>query len=308
MRTWFRTLIVVLAAPLFSCVMCAQTVGPKRSNSAATPPVDKTFPIHADGWGRPVADTSTNKNPAPAPKHDLSGIWEPANGWRDGVQAFGAKANPSDGKHVLPMTQLGEQMFKANKPSQGITSVGARDTNDPSNISCERLGMPREELYNFRGLQIVQAETQVLMLYQYDQAWRSIWTDGRDLPNLDTLEPRWYGYSVGKWVDDTTLVVQTVGMDERTWIDNGGRPHSDELRVEERFHRVNHDIMELTMTITDPKIYTKPWLALDKFPLRLQPKDFDIREMICSPSELADYLKQVAATEGGPGDSPKPKP
>ena len=74
MRTWFRTLIVVLAAPLFSCVMCAQTVGPKRSNSAATPPVDKTFPIHADGWGRPVADTSTNKNRALAPKHDLSGF------------------------------------------------------------------------------------------------------------------------------------------------------------------------------------------------------------------------------------------
>ena len=121
--------------------------------------------------------------------------------------------------------------------------------------------MPREELYNFRGLQVVQAETQVLMLYQYDQASRSIWTDGRDLPNLDTLEPRWYGYSVGKWADDTTLVVQTVGMDERTWIDNGGRPHSDELRVEERFHRVNHDIMELTMTITARRYTRNPgWL------------------------------------------------
>ena len=267
--------------------------------------VDKTFPIHADGWGRPVAETPKSQNPAPAPKHDLSGIWEPANGWRDGVQAFGAKANPSDGKHVLPMTPLGEQMFKANKPSQGITSVGARDTNDPANISCERLGIPREELYNFRGLQVVQTDTQVLMLYQYDQAWRSIWTDGRGLPDLDTLEPRWYGYSVGKWADDTTFVVNTVGVDERTWIDNGGRPHSDQLRVEERFHRVNHDILELTMTIDDPKIYTKPWLALDKFPLRLQPKDFDIREMICSPSELSAYLKEVAATEGGPADGQK---
>ncbi len=115
----------------------------------------------------------------------------------------------------------------------------------------------------------------------------------------DQSSPR-YGYSIGKWVDDATLVVDTVGTDERTWIDNSGRPHSDELRVEERFHRVNHDLLELTVTITDPKIYTKPWLALDKFPMKLQPADFDIREMICSPSELADYLKTVGNPEGGP--------
>jgi len=190
---------------------------------------------------------------------------------------------------------------KPNKPTQGFTSVGARDTNDPANLYCDLLGFPREDRYNLKGLQIVQTQNEVLMLYEYDQAWRTIWTD-EIFPRIitNTLEPRWYGYSIGKWVDDTTLVVETVGTDERTLIDNGGRPHSDELRVEERFHRVNHDILQLTVTINDPKIYTKPWLALDKFPMRLQPPDFDIREMICSPSELADYLKQVGNLEGGP--------
>ena len=302
-KSYLGSIVVVVVLLTSSVLTRAQTAPARQSNQEATSPVDRTFPIHADGWGRLVPEPPKNQNPAPAPQHSLSGIWEPANGWRDGVQAYGAKTNPSDGKHVLPMTPLGEKMFKANKPSQGITSVGARDTNDPANIFCDRLGMPRVELYNFRGLQIVQTEEQVLMLYQYDQAWRSVWTDGRDLPkDLDSLEPRWYGYSVGKWVDDATLVVETVGMDERTWIDNGGRPHSSELRVEERFHRVNHDILELTVTINDPKIYTKPWLALDNFPLRLQPAGFDIREMICSPSELADYLKQVAKPEGGPSD------
>jgi hypothetical protein len=66
------------------------------------------------------------------------------------------------------------------------------------------------------------------------------------------------------------------------------------LKVEETFHRVNKDIMEFTMTITDPKMYTKPWTALNKFPLRLQPEWFDIREQICSASEAADYNKTVA--------------
>jgi hypothetical protein len=99
---------------------------------------------------------------------------------------------------------------------------------------------------------------------------------------------------VGKWVDDYTFVVHTVGLDERTWIDNVGRPHSDDLTVEETFHRVNKDILELTLTITDPKMYTKPWTALNKFRMRLQPEWFDIREQICSASEALDYKNSVA--------------
>jgi len=289
--------VVLVAVFIPATLTRAQTSQPEQAAGN-----DQSSPLHIDGWGRIEKDAPNTQNPAPAPRHDMSGIWEPAKGWRDGVQASGAKANPSDGKHTLPMTPLGEKMFKANKPTQGFTSVGARDTNDPANLYCDRLGFPREDLYNLRGLQIVQTPTEVLMLYEYDQAWRTIWTDGRSFPKDwdDTLEPRWYGYSIGKWVDDATLVVDTVGTDERTWIDNSGRPHSDELQVEERFHRVNHDLLELTVTITDPKIYTKPWLALDKFPMKLQPADFDIREMICSPSELADYLKTVGNPEGGP--------
>jgi hypothetical protein len=63
--------------------------------------------------------------------------------------------------------------------------------------------------------------------------------------------------------------------------------------VEERFHRVNHDIMELTVTIIDPAYYTKPWNALDKYPMRLQSGSFDIREMVCSESEASEYNKEV---------------
>jgi hypothetical protein len=108
------------------------------------------------------------------------------------------------------------------------------------------------------------------------------------------MEPRWYGYSIGKWVDDYTFVVETRSMDERTWIDNVGRPHSDQLKVTETFHRVNKDIMEITLTIDDPKMYTKPWNALNKFQMRLDPESFDIREQVCAPSESADYNKTIA--------------
>lgn len=98
-----------------------------------------------------------------------------------------------------------------------------------------------------------------------------IWTDGRDLPKLveggvlvgkEIREPRFYGYSVGKWMDDSTLVVQTGGVmpEDRVWLDGAGRPISDQLQVEERFHRVTRDRMELTVTVNDPKMYTKPWI------------------------------------------------
>jgi hypothetical protein len=64
------------------------------------------------------------------------------------------------------------------------------------------------------------------------------------------------------------------------------------MRVEERFHRVSRDRMELTVTLTDPKFYTKPWIAMDRFPLRRLPDDFHVREMVCSPSEYQKYLEK----------------
>ena len=80
-------------------------------------------------------------------------------------------------------------------------------------------------------------------------------------------------------------------MDERTWLDNGGSPHSDQMKVEERYHRVDQNTMELTVTIDDPKAYTAPWVPRDKLRLRLLPPNIDLIEMIPSASEAAEYKK-----------------
>jgi hypothetical protein len=130
-------------------------------------------------------------------------------------------------------------------------------------------------------------------LYQFEKRWRTIWIDGRELPK-EIPENRWYGYSVGKWENDNTLVVQTIGTmgDERAWLDNTGRPVSDAMRVEERFHRVDRDHLELTVTIDDPKMYTRPWVAINKFPMKLQSPDYDVIEMMCIPTESEKYHKE----------------
>jgi len=251
---------------------------------------------------------------APAPRHDISGTWEPANGPGDGIQPFGVKAMPNDGKpeHQLPYTPYGLKTYNSHKALIGSNEVVPTSFNDPRD-TCEPLGFPRANFYNLRETQIMEDQYKVAVLYEYGEAWRVIWTDGREVPKLvdggvqigeEIREPRFYGYSVGKWVDDTTLVVQTVGMmpEDRVWLDGTGRPISDQLRVEERFHRVDHDLMELTVTIDDPKMYTKPWLAMDKFPLRLKDPHYDVTEMYCSLSEMEKYNKlfgnPVSTTDG----------
>jgi hypothetical protein len=129
--------------------------------------------------------------------------------------------------------------------------------------------------------------------YMFEKRWRVIWTDGRQLP--DNPDPRWYGYSVGRWEDDTTFVVETVGMDDRTWVDNSGYPHSTSLRVTERYQRVSQNTLELTVTIDDPLVYTKPWIARNRLPLKLMPPGTDLMEMIPSASEAQAYTKTISS-------------
>jgi hypothetical protein len=264
---------------------------------ALVPQLVYTSFIRAQTAPRPQAGARENQMPAPAPRHDISGIWDPGN---EGIQPLGPRNMPEDGKpeHQLPYTPLGLETLNAHKPSNGIRSVLPGETNDPV-VYCDPQGIPREDLYEMRTTQILQTPLNIVVLYEFDRIWRVIWTDGRDLPK--DPEPRWYGYSVGKWVDDYTFVVQTSGMDERTWVDRAGRPHSADLRVEEKFHRVDHDTLELTVSIDDLKMYTKRWVALDKLHFKLKPPSFDVREMICSPSEFAEYNKIIGKPASGIG-------
>jgi hypothetical protein len=267
----------------------ARSGQPSAQNSSPVDPDE--LEVHVDGWNRPIPRTAEPPKSAPAPKRDVSGTWEPAEGWRNGVQAQGAYNYPMDGKHPLPYTPEGEKAWKEHKYGDGFGSFPLAQVNDPFEM-CDPIGFPRIDLHDLRAVQIMQNPKKTLIVYENDQVWRSVWTDGRDFPAI--TEPRWYGYSIGKWADDYTFVVETTGLDERTWIDNAGRPHTRDLRVEEQFHRVSRDLMQLTVTITDPKYYTKPWNALDKYPLRLQADSFDIREMVCSESEAEIYNKEIA--------------
>jgi hypothetical protein len=279
-----RSMICALAlnTVLLSCavriqITLAQQLGDVQNHDAAP----------AALWNSPSIPPKVPQPPSPAaPPRDLSGTWD----------AFGAGIGPGGVKSHAPFTDLGKKMADSYKPGDGPRKVEVGLINDPLD-ACDPAGFPRDLLFELRPFEVAQLSDRVLMLYEYQKIWRVIWTDGRELPK--NLEPRWYGYSVGHWDDDSTFVVNTTGMNDRTWLDNAGDPHSADMRVEERYHRVDRDTMEITVKIDDPKVYTEPWLGLNKLLLRRQPKSFDIREMICSPTEAAEYKKMGAdpATE-----------
>ena len=242
-------------------------------------------------WNSPGLSDQEFKGMPPggqAPRRDLTGIWDAGF---DGIGIMEQEAQREAAR--ASFTPLGEQMAQRNKPGNGPRLVPVAQINDPLSILGDPSGFPRLVTFEFRPVQILHTPNQVLMLYMFEKRYRVIWTDGRTLPQ--NPDPRWYGYSVGRWEDDDTFVVETVGMDDRTWLDSSGDPHSTELPVEERYRRVNRNTLELTVVINDPKIYTKPWMARNRLPLRLMPPGTDLMEMIPSASEAQAYQRVISS-------------
>jgi len=112
-------------------------------------------------------------------------------------------------------------------------------------------------------------------LYEEFNHYRQIFTDRRGFPP-ETNES-WFGYSIGRW-DGDTLVTETVGFNDKGWLDDPGHPRSDALRVTERFHRPAFGQMDIQITFDDPKAYTKPWTVTIRFDLY---PDSELIESIC---------------------------
>jgi hypothetical protein len=241
-----------------------------------------------EGQGNQMPHYKYDGAPGPAPRQDVSGVW--------GGPLSAPKADP-----VPAMTDWGKARFAANKSNQRIDVAVS---NDPLN-HCDPLGFPRNALWESRGISFVNAPGKVVELFQYEKVWREIWTDGRALPQgagsdaANAPDSRYYGYSVGHWDGDYALVVDTVGIDERTWLDNSGHPHSDELHVSERYTRVDSHTLEMAVTLDDPKTYTKPWMAGTTIFKWIPRQEFE--EQLCVPSLMEEYMKFVGGPAGGPG-------
>jgi hypothetical protein len=146
--------------------------------------------------------------------------------------------------------------------------------NDTDGINCLPPG-PKTSTSVGSPVKIVQTPGLLIMLYEYQTIYRQVFTDGRGLP--EDANPTWMGYSVGHWEDDT-LVVTTNGFNDKTSLDLGGHPHSEALRITERFRRRDAGHIDLKVTFEDPKAYNRTWtLPVD---LDLMP-DGELIEYVC---------------------------
>lgn len=217
--------------------------------------------VRAAGQGAPagaVVPPEPEPNGTPVPKtawgqSDLSGLWNKR-----------LRTNMAAGVQPLPFTPEGLKAY--NNVWNEI---------DPTS-RCVFPGVPRVNNSPY-PMRIVHLPDTVIILYEYMHNYRLVPTDGRDHP-ADIL-PSLMGHSVGRWEGDT-LVIDTIGLTDRTWLDDHGNRHSDALRVTERFRRVSADQLWYEATIDDPTFYTKPWT--NGWMMPLAPPDWELGEYACT--------------------------
>lgn len=162
------------------------------------------------------------------------GVWLP-----DAVPDVGSLAS-------VPFQAPAKQKFQANNSSK------ANDTE----LRCLPPGVPRITFMH-RPFEIVQTTNRILFVYEGGaHVWRQVWMDGRTHAN--DPNPDWLGHSIGHWEGDT-LVVDSVGFNERTWLDDAGHPHTEQLHVIEKYTRTGPLTMRYEVLIDDPGAYTQPW-------------------------------------------------
>ncbi|HJT89991.1 MAG TPA: hypothetical protein VJ732_19100, partial [Bryobacteraceae bacterium] len=250
--------------------------------------------IHVPIPGTPRTKDGKPDLSAPAPrtatgKPDLSGIWQyqapPRPG---GARASGPPAAANAGSAPRPdgLTNLlvkgdsieplpwAEALYKQRRANN---SVGL-----PSE-HCLPHGPPEGYMIPI-PFKILQTPAEVAILFEEFNYFRQIFTDGRGHPPIET--PAWYGYSVGKW-DQDTLVVDTIGYNDRTWLTISGYPHTEALHTVERITRPDFGHLNVLMTIDDPKAYKKPFSIQLHF--NLEP-DTELIEEVCDNERDAAHM------------------
>ena len=253
----------------------------------------QTQPAAQSPWKYYPMDRSIGDG-GPAPKRDLTGTWAgPGSG------ANVPRGTNNENPTAPPLTARGQQLYERSKP---IGKYSPGGTNDPHSRYCDPFGFPQNMANEIRGMTITSMPTRTFILLQYMDLWREIWTDGRTLPTTvggrgkDALDPKYNGYSIGHWEDDYTFVVDTTGLEENTWATKNGYPHSIDAHVQERFHRDSKNDLTLTITMDDPKLYTKQFmLGVEHF--RWIPNQ-QLDDFTCIPSEVQQYLKELGDPAG----------
>lgn len=221
-------------------------------------------------------------------KPDLSGVWHVEPTPRAEMKRlFGNDVDDLDvpGMEVDTVSRYGINILQDFKPGEiqlrpeAVAMMRKRAGSDLTSARCLPFGIPFNTFLS-EPVKILQSPRLIAILFEADDKYRQIYTDGRALPK-EFAQPAWNGYSVGKWEGDT-LVVETAGFNDKSALDYIGHPHSEALRTVERYHRRDFGHLDVEMTFDDPIMYTKPFsikVTYDLWP------DSDIFEFVCNENE-----------------------
>ena len=226
----------------------------------------KSRPPGVEPSKEPFVRAGREPNDTPVPRTpwgqaDLSGLWN--------KRPYGG-TNMARGVQPLPFT------------SEGLKAYNDVWNHVDPTSRCILPGVPRVNNSPY-PMQIIHLQDKVIMLYEYMHNFRVIYTDGRSHP--DEYLPQLMGHSVGRWEDDT-LVIDSIGFTDRTWLDDHGNRHSDVLHVIERWRRVSADQIWYEATIDDPKFYAKPWT--NGWIMPLANPDWELAEYACTDFNNVD--------------------
>src|SRR5213594_130499 len=210
-------------------------------------------------------------------KPDLSGVW------RGGGPVQDLAVGLAKGE-TIPLLPEAEKLMKS------------RQSKDDPEANCLPTGVPRIAPYPWRILTTPNGSHMYFLFEGNIHSYRQIFMDGRKHPEGDALNPTWYGHSTGRWEGDT-LVIDTVGFNDRSWFDFVGNPHSDQLHVIERYTRRDAATMVNEITIDDPIMYARPWKV--SFTARARP-DEELMEYICQENEKDSHRLQGPAIRDVP--------
>lgn len=249
---------VLCAAPLAAQWLAYPTAGVPRT---------------ADG--KPNLEAACPRTPDGKP--DLSGLWVMQPNHVPNPNFPGCEAIADEFANIgvslkggLPYQPWAAALVKSRRTEQRI--------HDPLS-HCLPIGPVRLNTLNSPS-KLVQTPGLLVMLNEWNASYRQIFTDGRPLPA--DPNPSWNGYSSGKWQGDT-LVIETNGLRDGLWLDAAGNPLTDAAHLTERFRRPDYGHMEIEITVSDPKAYTRPFTVTLHHILQV---DTEMLDFVCNENEV----------------------
>jgi hypothetical protein len=262
------------ASAAIACTVAITAPGLAAQND----PIPNFAPDNITGWLKPPGDEFILPDAGPGPVRS-----DPARPYVSNAVAAQETVKIADLTNPILQPWVVDQMRKANE------EVLAGKVGFTARSRCWPHGVPGFWLYPVHPIFFIQTPKQVLMTWGQDFQMRHVYLD---VPHSADPKPSWYGESVGHYENGNTLVIDTIGMNDRTYVDNYRTPHTTRLHVVERIQLVDGGkALQVNVRVEDPGAFTMPWTAVQRYRLDQRPSEVPLHEMVCAENN-GDHFNQ----------------